>query len=69
VSRGSASRTLAVVQQWLLHQPLALEADVALAADHDVVVDRDAVRARGLDDLARHVHVGARGVSHCGNGS
>src|SRR5258708_36202411 len=40
-------------------QPLALEADMALAADDDVVVDRDAERARGLDDLACHVDVGA----------
>jgi hypothetical protein len=33
---------------------------VAFAADHDVVVDGDAERARGVDDGLRHLDVGAR---------
>ena len=38
-----------------------LEAGVALAADDDVVVDGDAERLGGIDDLLRHVDVGAGG--------
>ena len=37
-----------------------LEARVSVLADDDVVVHRDAERARHLDDLARHLDVGAR---------
>src|SRR5215207_1502863 len=38
----------------------ALEAGVALFADDDVVVDGDAQRPGGIDDLLGHVDVGAR---------
>jgi len=34
---------------------------VAVLADDEVVVHRDAQRARDLDDRPRHVDVGARG--------
>ena len=33
---------------------------MAVAADDDVVVDSDAEGRRGVDDLARHLDVGAR---------
>src|SRR5688572_6038393 len=38
-------------------QPEAPEARMALAADHQVVVDREAERLGGLADLARHLDV------------
>lgn len=34
---------------------------MAIAADDDVVVDRDAERLGDIDQLARHPHVGAGG--------
>ena len=43
-----------------LEQPQAPEARVALAADHEVVVDRDAERSGGLGDLLGHFDVVAR---------
>ena len=42
------------------HQPQALEAGVAVAADDDVVVDDDAERLCDLCDLLRHLDVGGR---------
>jgi len=41
-------------------QPQALEARVTLAADDDVIVNRDAERRGGLGDLLGHLDVGAR---------
>ena len=43
-----------------LEQPQAPEARVPLAADHEMVVDRDAERFGGLSDLAGHLDVVAR---------
>src|SRR6266849_5819654 len=48
------------------NQPQRLEARVALAGDDDVVVQRDAERAGGLDDLLRHLDIGARGAGIAG---
>lgn len=42
------------------HQPQRLEAAGAAAADHEMVVHRDAQRLRCGDDLARHFDIGAR---------
>jgi hypothetical protein len=44
-----------------LNQLQRLETRVAVLADDEVVVHRDAQRARDLDDRPRHVDVGARG--------
>jgi hypothetical protein len=43
-----------------LEQPQAPEARVPLAADHEMVVDRDAERFGGPSDLAGHLDVVAR---------
>jgi hypothetical protein len=43
------------------HQLQRLETRMPVAADDEVVVHRNAQRARDLDDRPRHVDVGARG--------
>src|SRR5690348_10123214 len=43
-------------------EPEAPEARMALAADHQVVVDRDAERLGRLADFLRHLDVVARGL-------
>lgn len=43
-----------------LEQPRAPEARVLLAADQEMVVDRDAERFGGLSDLACHLDIRAR---------
>src|SRR5205085_8429108 len=50
----------AVAAEYASNQPECLEARVALAADDDVIVERNAERAGGLDDLFGHFDVGAR---------
>ena len=43
-----------------LNQPQRLKTGVAVAADDDVVVQGNAERPGGIDDLFRHIDVGAR---------
>src|SRR5262245_17987562 len=64
---AATSGSMAMRPQYSHSEPIppsnqleALEAGVALASDDDVVVDGDAQRPGGIDDLLGHVDIGAR---------
>lgn len=58
---GTAADESSLTDTAKLEQPQAPEARMAFAADHQVVVDRDAERLRRRLDLARHLDVVAAG--------
>ena len=60
-AQADASPALgAVAGRCVSDQPQSLQAGMPVAPDDDVVVNRDAERLCGLDDLAGHPDVGGR---------